>query len=223
MPAPLADAESGLIAFGEGNIVGGEDVHRIGKPGSRAEAGSTFSQLFDRYHGSVFRFFERRGFTASECEDLTQETFIRVYRGLDDFRGESRLETWLFQIAANVYRQILRQRSAGKRAGREIPLNDRVKDGDSAGGAVKDELMDREPGSLRNLLAREQVAALRRALGGLPPQMRNCFWLRAFHELSNQEIASTLRISVQAVKVQLWRARGRLKKELSTCFGELDF
>ena len=60
---------------------------------------------------------EHRGFSTEECQDLIQETFLRVYRGIGAFRGESRWEHWLFRIAANTAIKALRHRAAAKRAG----------------------------------------------------------------------------------------------------------
>lgn len=61
----------------------------------------SFRTLFDRFYWPLFRFFEHRGFSTEECQDLIQETFLRVYRGIEAFRGEARWEHWLFRIAAN--------------------------------------------------------------------------------------------------------------------------
>ncbi|HET9227707.1 MAG TPA: sigma-70 family RNA polymerase sigma factor, partial [Thermoanaerobaculia bacterium] len=84
----------------------------------------SFRTLFDRFYWPLFRFFEHRGFSTEECQDLIQETFLRVYRGIEAFRGDARWEHWLFRIAANTAIKALRHRAAAKRAGREVPLEE---------------------------------------------------------------------------------------------------
>ena len=94
-------------------------IQRLRDGAGREES---FRTLFDRFYWPLFRFFEHRRFSAEECQDLIQETFIRVYRGIEAFRGESRWEHWLFRIAANTAIKALRHRAAAKRAGQEVPL-----------------------------------------------------------------------------------------------------
>ncbi|MBI3952228.1 MAG: sigma-70 family RNA polymerase sigma factor [Acidobacteria bacterium] len=71
-----------------------------------------FRRLFEWYYRPVYRFFEKRGFSVDESHDLTQETFIQVYKGMGTFRREARFERWLFQIAANTFQKALRYRIA---------------------------------------------------------------------------------------------------------------
>ncbi|MEM7354309.1 MAG: sigma-70 family RNA polymerase sigma factor, partial [Acidobacteriota bacterium] len=72
----------------------------------------------------MFHFFRRRGFGIEQSQDLTQETFLRVFEALPAFRGESRFETWLLRIARNLLAQELRSRRVAKRRGQEVSLDD---------------------------------------------------------------------------------------------------
>jgi len=180
----------------------------------------SFRTLFDRFYWPLFRFFEHRGFSREECQDLIQETFIRVYRGIEAFRGEARWEHWLFRIAANTAIKALRHRAAAKRAGREVPLEGED-EGDlpatAAGGSQRGTA---EP--LRQLLGKEMKDLLIQAIEGLPPQMRRCVRLRVLQDLDYGEIAEVLQLSPSTVKVQLFKARKRLQMELGSSFADFD-
>lgn len=175
----------------------------------------SFRLLFHRFHRPLFRFFENRGFSTEECQDLIQETFLRVYRGLDGFRGEARWEHWLFRIAANTASKALRHRGAAKRASHSVPLEG--EDVADSSGAPDD-----TPAPLRRLLGREMKERLIQAIDGLPAQMRRCVRLRMLQDLDYDEIAEILQISPSTVKVQLFKARKRLQTELGDSFAELD-
>src|SRR3954449_13368955 len=83
-----------------------------------------FRRLFDLYSPRLYHFFSRRGFSHSDCLDLTQETFLGIYKGVGAFRQDSSFETWLFKIATNAYRKRLRWGIAGKRDAPEVPLEE---------------------------------------------------------------------------------------------------
>lgn len=178
-----------------------------------------FRTLFDRFYWPLFRFFEHRGFSTEECQDLIQETFLRVYRGIEAFRGDARWEHWLFRIAANTAIKALRHRAAAKRAGREVPLEEEG-EGDLPAAAALSAGGNAEP--LRQLLGREMKDLLLQAIEGLPPQMRRCVRLRLLQDLDYDEIAEILQLSPSTVKVQLFKARKRLQMELGDALADFD-
>src|SRR5215210_9591525 len=113
-------------------------------PGDRAFM-YTPEELFQQYYRPVVAFFTRRGFSVEESRDLAQETFLRVYKHMESFRGESSVETWLFQIAGNLYKNTLRTRQTLKRDAQEVPL-------ETEEGMVELDRGSRERGALASLL-----------------------------------------------------------------------
>lgn len=174
-----------------------------------------FRHLFELYYVPVVKFFSRRGFPPDDCRDLAQETFLQVHRGLPRFRREASFDTWMFQIAANVYRNTLRRKSAEKRSAKEVSLDQQMeRHGDEAGA---------EPRSvgvggvvvglqLQQALAREEVRLVCQAVTDLPAQMRRVFLLRIGQGLKYREIAELLQLSIDTVKSHLSQARTRLKE-----------
>src|SRR5689334_24458046 len=114
-----------------------------------------FRLLCEHFHRPLYHFFSKRGFPAQDCLDLTQETFLGIYRGIGTFRRDARFETWLFKVATNAFRKRLRSGTAGKRDGEEVPL-----DMEPAGGPVPGEGMFEE----------ESARLLREAIERLPEQ-----------------------------------------------------
>ena len=197
-----------------------EDVFQRLRHGPGRE--ESFRLLFNRFYWPLFRFFEHRRFSTEECQDLIQETFLRVYRGIESFRGEARWEHWLFRIASNTAIKAVRHRTAGKRAGREVSLaGEEAADAPpaAAGGSPRGA---EAPAPLRQLLGKEMRELLAQAVAGLPAQMRRCVRLRVFQDLDYDEIAEILQISPSTVKVQLFKARKRLQMELGKSFTDLD-
>lgn len=185
------------------------------KPG--AERDQAFRRIFERYYRILLGFFAKRISSREECEDLTQETFVRVHKKLAEFRRESRFETWLFQIAANLFLNVLRDRAAAKRNGKEVPLDPH----EPAVGAGP-ELESKEEQPLDRVLADERKRVLREAIEELPPQMQNCVLLRVDGGYKYHEIAELMGVSVDTVKAHLFQARQKLKKKLAEYFQDID-
>lgn len=177
--------------------------------------------LFDRYYPSVFHFFQNRGVPREDARDLTQETFLRVYRGIGRFRRDASFQTWLFQIATNLWCNDVRRRTAGKREGREVSLEAMAETGRQVAAGRRDTGGEELAHPLDGMLAEERRRTLREALMELPPQMRRCVLLRLDRDLKYREIASLMQISVDTVKSQLSQARGRLQEKLGH-LGPLD-
>jgi len=171
-------------------------------------------ELFRRYYRPVVAFFVRRGFSSDESRDLAQETFCRVYRYSERFRGDSAETTWLFQIAGNLYKNTLRSLSAQKRDREEVSLE-----------SVEPSLVDMETSGdvLSTMLMGERARLLREALEELPPQMKRAVDLRVEGDLKYREIAEEMNISIETVKAHLYQARQHLRDRLSDYFTDDEF
>lgn len=176
----------------------------------------SFQLIVERYYAPVKAFFAKRVFSTEDCIDLTQDTFLSLYKGLDEFRGEARFSTWLFKIAnSNRRKWIERQvRSGSSRASPGSPP-----------GAVEDHqpiAVTRE-NQLSDLLHVERVRELRSAIDELPDQMRKCVMLRVYQDRSYKDIAAYMEVSIETVKAHLFQARKKLGGRLKSVFEDLDF
>ena len=172
-----------------------------------------FRALFDQYYRAIFNFFANRGFGAEDCRELTQATFLAAYASRERFRGDSRVETWIFSIAKNIWRRTVRDRNREKRKSEEVPLEEVV--------------VDRVPDSkaedpLERALQEERVRLMREALEELPELLRACVVLRIDQGLSYREVAVAMRIPEDRVKSLLHQARTKLRRHLSKSFTEIE-
>jgi RNA polymerase sigma-70 factor (ECF subfamily) len=134
-----------------------------------------------------------------DASDLSQETFVRAWRGLSNFQGQAALSTWLYRIAVNV----CLNRIKVKKADTEALDHDRFEDPRPYDPTV-------------DLVRRERGVAVRRAIAALPPKQRATLILRTYQELSHQQIANILGSSVGAVKANFFHALQNLKKILGS-------
>jgi RNA polymerase sigma-70 factor (ECF subfamily) len=180
-----------------------------------------FNLLFERYYGRIHRFFRRKGMSAEDSRDLTQETFISVYEGMKDLHQASRFESWLYKIALNTYRSEIEKRRSKKRDVRLVPLEEEP-------GSPEDRrrpsawAVDRGTNPMEAALEKEKLDRLREAIQQLPDQMRRCVQLRVVDDLPYQEIASVMGISINTVKAHLHQAQIALREKLAPYFGEVE-
>ncbi len=185
-----------------------DKADRLGPCASDDEREHKFEQLFERFVHPVNNFFSQRGFSREDCQDLTQETFVGACKGMERFRNESSEGTWLFTIAANVWRNELRRRSTEKREAEEVSIDDA---GDLPSRVEVDPLAAMVMDKRRELL--------RRALAELPDRMRRCLILRIYHQLKYREIATAMQVSLNTVKSTISQATDRLQEKI-TAFEE---
>jgi len=179
----------------------------------------SFRRIVDRFYPPVRRYFARKT-PAEDSLDLTQETFLSLYRGLDGFRGEAQLSTWVFKIARTTHiRWLRRQAREGDRPGRATdPTTSAVVWEDQEPVVV-----DSKPPPLVRILRQEDLGRLREAVEELPEKMRKCLVLRVYQDLKYQEIADFMGISIQTVKAHLSQARQKLRHKLGAAFTGIDF
>lgn len=172
---------------------------------------TAFQNVYDEFHERI-RHYLGQLVGEADAEDVTQEVFIKVDKGLETFKGESKLSTWIYQIATNAGLDRLRS-ARYRRRRREIPLS-------AEAGEPETELDNREPCSTgkrpqvpEQVIKFEMSECIREFVNRLPPDYRAVIVLSELKELKNQEIADILGISLDTVKIRLHRAKARLKKE----------
>ena len=172
----------------------GELVRRVQKGDRRA-----FDLLFLRYQHKIQGLVGRYVHAPEEVEDVVQEAFIKAYRALPRFRGESAFYTWLYRIAVNTSKNHLVSRA---RRPQGVDLD--ASDGDAA--EVADALKDTEDpeGALRR---DELEAVVNHAIGELPEDLRAALTLREFDGLSYEQIAVVMDCPVGTVRSRIFRAR----------------
>ena len=182
-----------------------------------------FQEIVDRLYKPVLNYFARNGVPRDQRGDLTQETFLRAYRGFEAFRGDAKVTTWIFRIANHVLQNARRDQNAAKRRGSELSLEGAE---DAAQPFFADGVFTTEGGGyanpLKSMLDEELARLLRDSLQSLPPQMQYCVLLR-LQDLKYREIAAVQKISVETVKAHLFQARKRLKELLGEYFEQMDF
>lgn len=162
-----------------------------------AGTAGAFDLIVERNRRSIYQLCYRFMGNHEDASDLSQDVFLRAYRGLRNFRGQSSLATWLYRIGVNVCLNRVSARTVASE-----PIADRQ---------FVD--VDAESASDR-LLRAERGAKVRSAIAQLPPKQRATLILRMYHEMSHQEIAETLGGSVGAVKANFFHALGNLRKLL---------
>ncbi len=179
---------------------------------ARARTGDTgaFTELVNRYDRKIFRLARHITQSQEDAEDILQETFLRAYEHLDDFQGNSKFYTWLVRIAVNQSLIKLRKR----RSDRSVSLDETLDTGEDT--VTREIAVWDNP---EQNYSREEIhAILEEAVESLPPIFRAVFALRDIEELSTEETAAVLNISVPAVKSRLLRARLRLREKLTRYF-----
>jgi RNA polymerase sigma-70 factor (ECF subfamily) len=146
-----------------------------------------------------------------EATDLTQETFISAFRHFDRFRGESKVFTWLYQIARNLCINRVRQRE--RQRGMRIESLDQPRDSDDDDGLTR-EVADWSQSPHRVLENKELRDKLLAAIDALAPDYKEVLMLREFESLSYNEIVERTGLTLENVKTRLSRARGMLRRKL---------
>lgn len=183
-----------------------------------------FQRLFRRHREPIANFFLNKGFSDEECRDLTQDTFIRVYRGMPSFQHNASFRTWLFQIARNLWKNALRDRQALKRAAEESSFETMVEvEGEVPPSVEQGAVSTRaNAGPLAVLLVNERQQRLRDAMTELPPEQQQLVLFRIDQELKVRQIADLMNMPVGTVKTKLARARRSLKEKLGPVYPEIE-
>lgn len=175
-----------------------------------------FRQIFDLYHRPIAGFFRNRGFSDDDCRDLTQDTFLKAYRGLAEFRFEASFDTWLFRIAKNLWCNAIRARGTLKRRGAEeaLALGPSSRARSASNRSVEEVLTVESGGPLEGILLGERERLLRQTLLELEPRERQLIFLHFQRDMKYHEIAAILRMPEGTVKSRLSRALQAVRERL---------
>ncbi len=180
------------------------------RQGNRQE----FTKVVNAYSDRIYRLALKMLHDPQDAEDILQETFIKAYRGMSNFKGNSKVSTWLYRIAANEALMMLRSRK-GKEVSYQQPLQS-----DDGQTYTPMKLVDWCCLPEAELLSSEAMDYLDRAIDLITENLRAVFILRDIEGLSTAETAQILEISEAAVKTRLSRARLRLRELLSGYYGQ---
>jgi len=178
---------------------------------SREGNTSAFAELVRRYEGKIFRLAQHVTQNREDAEDVLQETFMKAYEHLDQFQGNSKFYTWIVRIAVNQALMKLRRRKTGK----TVSLDETIDTGEDT---VVREIATWDENPEQRFSREEMGEILDSAIQSLEPPYRSVFVLRDIEELSTEETAEALGLSIPAVKSRLLRARLQLREKLTRQF-----
>lgn len=181
-------------------------VQRVQKGDKRA-----FDMLVIKYQHKILSIISRYVKDSSEVQDVAQEAFIKAYRALPNFRGDSAFYTWLYRIAINTAKNYLVSRN------RRPPLSDvEVEDAEYySGGEALQDISSPE----NNLFRDELQAVVNKSIKELPEDLRTAVTLREMEGLSYEEIADVMACPVGTVRSRIFRAREAIEKAMAPLLG----
>jgi RNA polymerase sigma-70 factor (ECF subfamily) len=171
---------------------------------------SAFETLVGRYERKIFRLAQNITQNREDAEDVMQESFLKSYQHLGEFQGNSRFYTWLVRIAVNQALMKLR-----KRRPNQVSLDEEIDTGEDT---MPREVEDWGPSPEDRYEQSELGRILTTTIAELDPPFRIVFQLRDIEELSTEETADALGLSIPAVKSRLLRARLKLRQKLNRYF-----
>lgn len=171
---------------------------------------TAFDQLYRDHVDRIFRFAQRLCGQAEDAKDLVQDTFLNAYRGLDRFRGDAQLSTWLYTIASRACLRMRRRRKGEPE--RELSLDEFIP---TSEGEFRLQIPAQGLTPQEALENKELRGALDQAIQRLPKKYRLVLVLRDMEGLSAKEVGSVMGLNERAVKSRLHRARLFVRKELS--------
>lgn len=168
-----------------------------------------FDLIVEEYQGRVIRYLAGLLGDAALAHDLTQETFLRVHKGLEELRSEEARTAWIYRIASHLALDHLRSRTSSQYR-QTVSLDAGSLDGQEAGPSPSSEELSAEG----RLEQEEMAECLRHYIHQLPETSRACLILRDLEGLGEEVVAEILGCSVGAVKVRTHRARKKLREQL---------
>ena len=187
----------------------------------RAGSDEAFAWLIARYHLPIYSLLARTVYDRADAADLTQEVFVKVFRGIGSFHGESSLRTWIYRIAlreaSNQRRWWMRHKH------QEVPIEQEMMEGDSGAPVqLKDMLVDTRESPFEMAVHAENRSRVEAALGQVPEPFRTTLILRDIEGFVYEEVAEMQGVNLGTVKSRLVRGRACLKA-LLTAPGQAGF
>jgi RNA polymerase sigma-70 factor (ECF subfamily) len=174
----------------------------------RVQAGDTsaFDILVQKYQHKLINLVSRYVSDHAECQDIAQDAFIKAFRAIDSFRGDSQFYTWLYRIAANTAKNHLASR-ARKSPNYAVDVDDAEHfEGESG--------LKEYANPENTLLTGEIKSTIFRVIEGLPDDLKSAITLREIDGLSYEEIAEVMDCPIGTVRSRIFRARDAIDKEL---------
>ena len=180
----------------------------------RAQRGDkrAFELLVIKYQRKLARLLSRFVRDSSEVEDVTQEAFIKAYRALPSFRGDSAFYTWLYRIGINTAKNYL------VAMGRRAPTVTGVDSDEAEGVEEGDQLRDLNTPE-NQMISRQLADTLNHALDELPEELRTAITLREIDGMSYEEIAQIMNCPIGTVRSRIFRAREAIAERLRPQLG----
>jgi RNA polymerase sigma-70 factor (ECF subfamily) len=189
-PAAASRTDDGSVRTSERELV------RASQAGERA----AFDRLVERHQRDVYRVCYRYVGNHEDANDLAQETFLRAWRSLGRFRGDSAFSTWLYRIAVNA---CLNHRALRRPVTQEL----------------QDRFADPRVGIHAGVESQDEARRIREAVARLPQKQRATLILKVYQELTHEEVAGILGASVGTVKSNLFHALANLRRLLDAAAG----
>jgi RNA polymerase sigma-70 factor, ECF subfamily len=171
-----------------------------------------FREVVDKYRQLVINTCFGLVHNTEDAEDIAQDVFIEVFRSAADFRGKSKISTWLYRIAVNRSLNFIRDNKRRK-------WFSSFDDSHGSKKAIPHEVTDEyNYDAGRDIETEQRAQILHKAIDGLPKNQRIAFTLNKYEDLSYKEIAEIMRLSLSSVESLIHRAKKNLQKKLYTCY-----
>lgn len=170
-----------------------------------------FEIIVKRYNQRLFRIIRSYLSDRQDIEDVMQTTYLKAYKNLKQFRGESKFSTWLIRIA--IHEALKKLKGQDKISNLHSVTDSRHSD-------LKDSVERYTPES--TMIQKDMNSHLEKAIDALPPKYRSVLIMRSIEQLSTEETAEILGISQANVKVRLYRAKSKLRDKLTERLGDID-
>lgn len=185
-------------------------VERVREGDKRA-----YGLLVEKYRRKIIRLLSRMVRDADDLEDIAQETFIKAYRALPQFRGDAAFYTWLYRIAVNTAKNFLVARGKAMRTVSDQAVNE---DDEPDERLLAQDISTPET----ELLSKQVAIAVNEAVDALPEELRQAITLREMEGMSYEEIAEYMACPIGTVRSRIFRAREAIASKLRPILGTPD-